>query len=95
MRLFRNFCPVCPRDERGAQRELTLEDGTKCHGCGFEMQVASFGLPAEFYRCDEPCGAQLYWKPGGKWNADGEPPHAEVTCLECGYIGFRYRPGGK
>ena len=82
---MKNFCPNCPRDEGGAQRELLLEDGTKCHGCGYEMKKAA---P---YRCDEPCRAALYWKPGGVWHHRAQPPQAEVVCLECGFIGFRFR----
>jgi hypothetical protein len=28
------YCPKCPRDMCGAPRQLMLDNGTKCHGCG-------------------------------------------------------------
>jgi len=83
---MKNFCPVCPRDAGGAQRELLLENGTVCHGCGYQLKKA---VP---YRCENMvCDGMLYWVQGGVEHLDAEPPHAEVYCPECGYTGYRYK----
>jgi len=29
-----SYCPICPADEHGNRRELLLNDGKTCHGCG-------------------------------------------------------------
>ena len=40
-----NYCPDCRADVTGHKRELMLENGTKCHGCGYT--VGQEPLPLE------------------------------------------------
>jgi hypothetical protein len=28
------YCPFCPKDRNGNRRQMLLNNGTKCHGCG-------------------------------------------------------------